>query len=117
MKSNCCNKGTEIGAMELPRQTWAAPTMKFCFDRGTKVVGSRRTSLIVDPPDGRIPPLTETAQKRVGAERAYDALHAFDRLEDRPLAERCILWPAVGPPMLPGPTTTTIRLCRVQDTS
>jgi hypothetical protein len=30
----------------------------FWWDRGTKVVGSRRTSLIVDPEDGRIPPLT-----------------------------------------------------------
>jgi hypothetical protein len=29
----------------------------FWWDRGTKVVGTRRTSLIVDPPDGRIPPL------------------------------------------------------------
>src|ERR1700684_3575274 len=28
----------------------------FWWDRGTKVVGSRRTSLIVDPPDGRVPP-------------------------------------------------------------
>src|SRR5713101_1461682 len=37
---------------------------EFWFDRGTKVVGSRRTSLIVDPPDGRLPPLTPEAQKR-----------------------------------------------------
>src|SRR4051812_16886246 len=28
------------------------------FDRGTKIVGGRRTSLIVNPPDGRVPPLT-----------------------------------------------------------
>src|ERR1700676_1660050 len=35
------------------------------YDRGTKVVGDRRTSLIVDPPDGRVPPLTPEAQKRV----------------------------------------------------
>src|SRR5882672_3739341 len=30
----------------------------FWWDRGTKVVGTKRTSLIVDPPDGKIPPLT-----------------------------------------------------------
>ena len=75
---------------------------EFWFDRGTKVVGNRRTSLIVDPPDGRIPPLTSSAQKRVDAERAYAASHAFDGPEDRPLAERCLLWPTAGPPMLPG---------------
>src|SRR5580658_4920404 len=28
---------------------------QFWYDRGTKAVGTRRTSLIVDPPDGRIP--------------------------------------------------------------
>src|SRR5688500_5683186 len=37
----------------------------FWWDRGTKVVGNLRTSLIVDPPDGRIPPLTPEAQKRL----------------------------------------------------
>src|SRR5262245_39923265 len=30
----------------------------FWWDRGTKVVATLRTSLIVDPPDGKIPPLT-----------------------------------------------------------
>src|SRR6266852_7090577 len=33
----------------------------FWWDRGTKVIGTRRTSLIVDPPNGRIPPLTPDA--------------------------------------------------------
>ena len=36
----------------------------FWYDRGTKIVPTRRTSLIVDPPDGRIPPLTPEAHKR-----------------------------------------------------
>src|SRR5207248_4772943 len=39
------------------------------FDRGTKVVPSRRTSLVVDPPDGKIPPLTPDATT-VAAARA-----------------------------------------------
>src|SRR5436190_8889463 len=39
------------------------------FDRGTKVVPSRRTSLVVDPRDGKIPPLTREAQA-LGAARA-----------------------------------------------
>jgi len=56
----------------------------------------------VDPPDGRIPPLTPEAQKRVDAEVAHATLHPADGPEDRPLAERCILWPTAGPPMLPG---------------
>jgi hypothetical protein len=39
----------------------------FWWDRGTKVVGNLRTSLIIDPPDGRIPPLTPQAIKRLEA--------------------------------------------------
>ena len=37
----------------------------FWWDRGTKVIGSRRTSLVIDPPDGRIPPLTAQARTRI----------------------------------------------------
>jgi hypothetical protein len=74
---------------------------QFWYDRGTKIVGSRRTSLITDPPDGRIPPLTLEAQKRIETARAYTAQHQFDGPENRPLAERCLQWATAGPPMLP----------------
>ena len=37
----------------------------FWWDRGTKVVGTRRTSLIVDPPNGRFPALTPAGEKRL----------------------------------------------------
>ena len=65
---------------------------------------SLRTSLVVDPPDGRIPTLTEEAQKRVAAQQAArraNAAHAYDSVQNRPLAERCIVWPHEGPPMQP----------------
>ena len=39
----------------------------FWYDRGTKVVGTKRTSLVVDPPDGRIPALTPEGQARAQA--------------------------------------------------
>jgi hypothetical protein len=71
------------------------------YDRGTKVVGTRRTSLIVDPPDGKIPALTPEAQKRQTEMRAAAAGHANDGPEGRSLAERCLLWATAGPPMLP----------------
>jgi hypothetical protein len=73
---------------------------EFWRDRGP-VVPTRRTSLIVDPPDGRIPPLTPEAQKRNAARAQYRKLHPADGPEDRPLAERCLLWNSAGPPMLP----------------
>ena len=40
---------------------------EFWFDRGTKVVPTRRTSIVVDPADGRVPPLTPAAQKAATA--------------------------------------------------
>jgi hypothetical protein len=71
------------------------------YDRGTKVVGTRRTSLITDPKDGRVPPLTPEAQKIQQERVAYARQHPTDGPEDRALTERCILWPTAGPPMLP----------------
>src|ERR1700733_14138512 len=60
----------------------------FWWDRGTKVVGRRQTSLIVDPPDGRVPLLTAEAQKRVQETRAWMRERATDGPEGRSLAER-----------------------------
>jgi hypothetical protein len=75
---------------------------EFWFSRGSHLVASRRTSLVVDPPDGKIPPLTAEAQKRQADRAAQTSAHPFDGPEGRPLAERCILWPTAGPPMIPG---------------
>ena len=76
------------------------------FDRGTRLArigNSIRTSMIVDPPDGRIPPLTPEAQKRQEKARTEARRHPADGPRDRSLAERCVFWGTTGPPMLPGP--------------
>src|SRR5580704_1872248 len=73
----------------------------FWREGGTKVVPTMRTSLIVDPPDGRIPALTPEAQRKAAARTEARRLHPADGPEDRSLQERCILWPAAGPPMMP----------------
>jgi hypothetical protein len=74
---------------------------QFWYDRGTRVVETRRTSLITDPPDGRVPGLTPEAQQRADARAAARKRSPADGPEDRSLPERCILWPTAGPPMLP----------------
>ena len=74
----------------------------FWFERGTKVVPTRRSSLIIDPPDGKVPPLTPEAQKQAAARVEYRRLHPADGPEDLGLPTRCLLWPVAGPPMLPG---------------
>ncbi|PWU06710.1 MAG: hypothetical protein C5B51_11670 [Terriglobia bacterium] len=73
---------------------------EFWRDRG-KLSPDLRTSMIVDPPDGRIPPLTPQAQKLVAERRAANRGHDFDGPENRSLAERCIQVRNAGPPMIP----------------
>ncbi len=50
----------------------------------------RRTSLIVNPPDGKIPPLTPEGQKRRAAEVEHRKVHAFEDPEVFPMGERCV---------------------------
>src|SRR5690242_15222180 len=73
---------------------------QFWYDRGTKIVPTRRTALIIDPPDGRIPSLTPEAKKREAARaEALRGRGPADSWEDRNLAERCL---TRGAPKLPG---------------
>src|SRR6185503_18834928 len=53
-----------------------------------KPLSSNRTSLIYDPPDGKIPPVTPDAVQRAAARRAAGGLDSY---ENRPLSERCIM--------------------------
>src|SRR5579862_1386356 len=61
-------------------------------DRGTelaRVDGVKRTSLVVDPADGKVPPMTDEAKKRIaGLMRSFNR---YDTVKERPLSERCII--------------------------
>jgi len=83
------------------------------FDQGDKLAridNTIRTSMIVDPSDGRIPPLTPEAKKKQDAIRAEASLHPADTPRDRSLSERCIFWATAGPPMLPGPYNNNYQI-------
>jgi hypothetical protein len=75
-----------------------------------KGLSTLRTSLIFDPEDGRIPPFTPEAQKRVAARASALKDHAFDGPESRPMGERCIIWPHEGPPLLPAPYNNILEI-------
>ena len=81
-----------------------------------KLNGEYRTSIVVDPPDGRVPPMKAAARDRnrayalravaPGADESSSSAGpaaAFDNPEARPLAERCLLGfgSTSGPPTLP----------------
>jgi hypothetical protein len=76
---------------------------QFGLDRNQSALASNlRTSLIVDPPDGRLPPLTAEGRKRAAetAERAK-RVGRWDSAETNQLDDRCVIFAGAGPPMLP----------------
>ncbi len=97
----------------------------FWFDRGTSVIATNRTSLIIDPPNGRIPPLTAPAEQR----RAAIAEKRGDMPNHEPtpggwvedlgpdgLQARCITGFNAGPPMTPGSYNNNMQVFQTQDT-
>ena len=76
-----------------------------------------RTSLITDPPDGKIPPLIPAAKARDEARlAAQKRLGPADSAEGRSLAERCISWGTVGPPMIPPTYNANFQIMQTRDT-
>ena len=97
----------------------------YWMDQGARIVEDQRTSLIVDPPDGRVPPLQPGAENQalslsedVGGAlpvRVRSAGISADSHEARGLAERCILGFNTGPPILPGFYNQNIQLFQTGD--
>ena len=88
---------------------------EFWFDFGSDVSADRRTSLVIDPPNGRIPDRTPTARERMAARRAYLRDHPADSWEDRNLAERCLVGFNSGPPMAPSAYNNVFQMFQTED--
>ncbi len=117
----------------------------FWIDRGTsafQVGGEWRTSILIDPPDGRFPPpspevVAERQARRAALsageapvvrrqndgtaywlEAGLDAPGPYDNMEQRPFAERCMLSfsSTGGPPMLPALYNNHKRIVQSEDT-
>ena len=89
------------------------------MDRGSelaRVDGVKRTSLIIDPADGHVPPVLDEARKRNGAMRMTGV--RFDNVKDRPLSERCLVGfgSTSGPPMLPVLYNNNYQIVQTPDT-
>ena len=80
----------------------------FWWDFGKRV--AKQTSLVVDPPDGRVPATTPEAQARAAARRGK-----YDNPEERPLAERCIVGFNSGPPMVPSAYNNNVQIVQTRD--
>ena len=95
-----------------------------------KLDGAWRTSIIVDPPNGRLPPLSERGMARLTSSRerlqentgtawwVNQETGPYDDPEMRPLGERCLLGfgSTSGPPMLPVMYNNLKRIVQTEDT-
>ena len=81
--------------------------LTFLEPAGLQLTEDRRTSLIVDPPDGTLPPLTPEAQERLTAMLAARRRPPHGP-EDRNVVERCIVGETNGAPLIPGSTLAGI---------
>ena len=85
---------------------------KWWLDYGTELTRDQRTSLIVDPPDGRVPPLTDVARRRNAERSARRRAHPADGADHRGLTERCITF---GTPRLPGAYNNNYQILQTPD--
>ena len=97
---------------------------QFWFDPGSNVSETNQTSLVVDPPDGRVPPLTPAAErKRAAAEEARRGVNRHmptpggfvEDLGPGMFSVRCILGFNSGPPMTPGGYNQNVQLVQTPD--
>ena len=86
------------------------------WDPGTRRLVNRRTSLIVDPDDGRLPATTDEAKQRAAARaEARPRGGLADGPEDLGLNVRCIVWAIAGPPLLPGVYNNNVQFVQTRD--
>ena len=110
---------------ELTRQTQENihyDNAQWLAEKQPRRLSSHRTSLVVDPPNGKIPPLTPKAQQRETARTdgsrwlVYNiSPQSFDSYATRTLQERCLVWRHEGPPMLPASYNDVLQIFQTED--
>ena len=101
----------EIAAIE--KRAASRPESFGLFGDKSKYAFDKRTSLIVDPADGKVPARTPAGEKRQAERDA--ARRAAENPEDLPVYERCILGFNAGPPIIPGGYNQNIQLFQTGD--
>lgn len=86
---------------------------EFWYERGVNTISDRRTSLIYDPPNGRMPPANEAGKARSFARSEARRLSIGP--EGRTLADRCLMSGSAGPPMVPGAYNNNIQIVQTED--
>ena len=82
----------------------------FWMDRGTTVIETRRTSLVIDPPNGRLPELTEEGQARAQIPLGSFRVEFPETYTDLSTYDRCIQGFNAGPPITPGGYNQNVQI-------
>ncbi|MEE3201921.1 MAG: hypothetical protein VX262_01350, partial [Acidobacteriota bacterium] len=116
---------SEVRDEPLPAGGDVGAYNQYWVDQGAGVVGDKRTSLITDPPSGRVPMLQPNQamvelslnEDRPGSRpvRVRAAGIGADSYEDRGLAERCLLGFNSGPPIVPAGYNQNIQIFQTPD--
>lgn len=85
----------------------------FWYERGDNTIADRRTSLIYDTPDGRLPALNAVGQERARVRAENRRLSIGP--EGRTLADRCLMSGGAGPPIVPGAYNNNIQIVQTKD--
>jgi len=86
---------------------------EFWYERGVETIADRRTSLIYDPPNGRVPSTNEAGRAR---QAVYGAMvFASAGPEGRTTVDRCLTGFVAGPPMIPGSYNNNMQLVQTKD--
>ena len=87
----------------------------FWMDQGTNVIGTRRTSLIIDPPNGRLPEVTQTGRARAAANRGSFSSDLPASYTDLSNSDRCLMGFNAGPPITPAAYNQNVQLFQTPD--
>jgi hypothetical protein len=86
---------------------------EFWYERGNASVYDRRTSLVYDPPNGRVPPVNAVGRERRAAQQ--EMLFESAGPEGRTTVDRCITGFVGGPPMIPGSYNNNMQIVQTRD--
>ena len=86
---------------------------EFWYERGDDTVSDRRTSLVYDPPNGRLPPLNVSGRQRNAFVQQLRRDSAGP--EARTLNDRCIINNRTGPPLISGSYNNNMQLVQTHE--
>jgi hypothetical protein len=95
------------------RNTGTGTYNTFYREFGTRTVKTLRTSIVTDPPDGRIPPLT--AEAAAVKRRRLGAMKSGESAQDTGLQDQCLAFLTAGPPMLPYSYNSYYQIMQTKD--